>query len=365
MDKKYSSNNFKIDLQLFADPDKTEDPTPRKLQKAREEGNVPQSKEFNQAVGFLAVSLFLILLIGPIFNDLIRIFYDFFDLNTNIIDENLIPFTFFQHSELYIKISLLFVGGAVVSLLLAMIQTKFLVAPKAIKFDPNKLNPIKGMKKIFSMKSIVELIKAISKIIIVSFLAYNIIINNLDEIISLAGEEIYSSIYFIGLLMIEIIFKLGIALLVLSFADLLFQKYDYKKNLRMTKKEVKDERKDIDGNPEVKRKQRQIMQKILFSRMMQQVPSADVVVTNPTHYAVAIKYDSQNMKAPKVIAKGVDEIAEKIKKIARENYIPIVEKPSLARQLYNNIDLNETIGEEFFKPIAEILAEIYKTKSKV
>jgi flagellar biosynthetic protein FlhB len=362
--KKLYSDDFKINIQLFADPDKTEDPTARKLAKAREEGNIPQSKEFIQAMGFLGISALLYVFITPIFSDVINLFYDYFDLDIRNIDENALLFVFFQHSALYLKLAALFIGGMVLTLILSMLQTKFLIAPKAMKLNLGKLNPIKGFKKIFSFKSVVELIKSLIKIAVVGYLSYSIIVNNLNDIIELSTMEVMFSFQFVGNIALEIMFKLGIALLIISIGDIFYQKYEYKKELKMTKKEVKDERKDIEGNPEVKRKQRQIMQQFVFSRMIQEVPTADVVVTNPTHYAVAIKYDTQKMSAPKIVAKGADEIAEKIKQVARENNVPIIEKPVLARMLYNNLEIDEYVSEEFYKPVAELLAYVYNLKDK-
>lgn len=357
--EKVDDSSFSIDLQLFADPDKTEEPTQRRIDKAREEGNVAQSKEFNMAISFLAVTALLYFIGGGLVNDVVKVFYDYFDLNTEIIDQNLITFGMTKHSGLYFKVAILFLGGALVSLMLGLIQTRFLFAPKAVKFDISKINPIKGFKNLFSMKKIVELLKSLAKLAVVAVLSYQLIAGNIQNVTELVNQDIVASIDFTISLIMQIMFQLGIALLIISLIDYWYQRYEYKKNLRMTKKEVKDEYKDMEGNPEVKKKQKEFMQKIVFSRMIQQVPTADVVVTNPTHYSVAIKYEAGIMSAPKVVAKGVDEIAFKIKEVAKENNVPIVEKPILARALYNNVDINEEITEELYKPVAEILAYVY------
>jgi len=357
--KKINDSSFSIDLQLFADPDKTEDPTQRRIEKAREEGNVAQSKEFNMGVSFLAVTALLYFFGTAIADDIVKVFYDYFDLNTEIIDQNLITYGMTLHSDLWMKVAFLFIGGALISLMLGLIQTRFLLAPKAVQFDISKINPVKGFKNLFSLKKVVELLKNLAKLGVVVILSYQIIVGNIDTVTGLVDQDIASSISFTVALILEIMFKLGLALLFISLIDFWYQKYEYKKNLRMTKKEVKDEHKDMEGNPEVKKKQKEFMQKIVFSRMIQEVPTADVVVTNPTHYSVAIRYESEMMGAPKVVAKGMDEIAFKIREVAKENNVPIVEKPVLARSLYSEVDIDEEITEELYKPVAEVLAYVY------
>lgn len=359
MGEEVNNSTFSIDLQLFADPDKTEEPTQRRIEKAREEGNIAQSKEFNMAISFLTVTALLYFIGNSMAKDITKVFYDYFDLNTEIIDSNLISYGMNIHISLYIKVAILFIGGALISLMLGLIQTRFLIAPKAVKFDLSKINPIKGFKNLFSLKKVVELLKNLAKLAVVGILSYQIIVSNIDTVTGLVDQDITASIAFTVSLILEIMFKLGIALLIISLIDFWYQKYEYKKNLRMTKKEVKDEHKDMEGNPEVKRKQKEFMQKIVFSRMIQEVPTADVVVTNPTHYSIAIKYEAELMGAPKVVAKGMDEIAFKIKEVARENKVPVVEKPVLARALYSQIDIGEEISEELYKPVAEILAYVY------
>ncbi|HOO74385.1 MAG TPA: flagellar biosynthesis protein FlhB [Tepiditoga sp.] len=368
MDTEYDRDNLKyslkINIQLFADPDKTEEPTQRKIDKAREEGNVAQSRDFLMAISFLTVAALILLFIKPLAVDIANAFYDYFDLNLDWIESNIMLRGLILHSNIYIKVMLFFAGAFFISLITGFIQTKFLIAPKSLKFDLKKLDPISGFKKLFSVKSLVELLKNILKIFIVGYFGYSIISNQMDVIPTLADKEIMDSLSFILSLVTEIMFKMGIALLVLSFVDYFYQKYDYRKNLRMTKKEVKDEMKDVEGNPEVKRKQKEFMMKVVFSRMIQQVPSADVVVTNPTHYAVAIKYDAKEMAAPKVVAKGADEIAKNIKKVARNSFVPIIEKPSLARELYARVEINKEIPDDLYKTVAEVLAYVYKTADK-
>ncbi|UYP00437.1 flagellar biosynthesis protein FlhB [Oceanotoga sp. DSM 15011] len=364
LDRKYDDSIIEIDILLFADPDKTEEPTQRRIEKAREEGNVAQSKEFNMAMSFLTLSGLLYFFAGGIIEDLNKIFQDYFLLDTDIVGVNVFQYGYKYHSGIYIKIMILFIAGALMSLLFGLLQTRFLVAKNAIKLDFSKINPVKGLKNLFSLKKLVELIKNIVKLAVIGYISYSIIAKRISEVQKLSSEELIYSLYFIGSISVEIMFKLGLALLVLSLIDYWYQRYEYKKNLRMSKHEIKEEMKDTEGNPQIKRKQREFMQKIVFSRMIQQVPTADVIVTNPTHYAVAIKYDSNTMNAPKVIAKGANEIANKIKEVARKNNVPIIEKPPLARALYKEVDINEEVTEELYKPVAEVLAYIYKLSNK-
>jgi len=360
----YDNHVCKIDLQFFADPSKTEEPTQRKLEKAREEGNVPVSREFTTGITFLALAGILSFLGGPIAKELEKLFYDYFDMNTDLLNPSFFMYSLGTHSKLYVFIALFFGMGMAVTLGLGFIQTRFMIAPKALKFDLSKINPIKGFKRIFSMRSLFELFKAILKIIIIGWVAYSIISGKMNDITNLAGSEIAGSVKFIVNMILELMYKLGLSLLILSLADYWFQKFQYRQDLKMTKQEVKEEMKDIEGNPEIKRKQREFMTKIVFSRMMQQVPTADVVVTNPTHYAVAIKYESKGMNAPKVVAKGVDEMAMRIRKVASENGVPIVQKPSLARELYAKVELDEEVPQDLYKAVAEVLAYIYKLSNK-
>lgn len=360
MDKEINNSFISIDLQLFADPEKTEEPTPRRLEKAREEGNVPQSNEFNMAVSFLAMSAFLFIIFNPLLNDISKLFYDYFSLDLEFEGTELLSYELNTHLSLYIKLILFFAMAVIVSTILSMIQTRFLFTFKSLKFDLSRINPIKGFKRLFSLRSVIELLKALLKLLVVGLLTYNIIINNWNKILSLADKETISSFSIIFDMIINILFQLGIALLALSLFDFWYQRYEYKKDLKMSKYEVKQERKEVEGNPEIKSKQRELMRRMLTSRMMQRVPEADVVVTNPTHYAVALKYEAETMQAPIVVAKGANEIAFKIRDIAFKNQIPILERPTLARKLYLEVEIDEEVPPELYTLVAEVLAYVYK-----
>jgi flagellar biosynthetic protein FlhB len=207
------------------------------------------------------------------------------------------------------------------------------------------------------------LIKSIIKIIIVSFVAYSYLSSQVTEVLNLMDEDLLDISVFIGTAAFSVAIRICIALIILGALDYIYQRYDYEKSLRMTKQEIKDEYKQIEGNPEIKSKIKQKQRQISMRRMMQDVSKADVVITNPTHFAVALKYDAEKGSAPIVTAKGQDYIALRIKQIARENKVEIVENKQLARTIYSTVDIGEAIPAELYQAVAEILAFVYSLKN--
>lgn len=360
MDKFYYRVNYKIDLQLFADPSKTEEPTPRRLQQARSEGNVPVSKELLTAFSFLGVSVVFYVLSKYLFMDLKSAFMRYLKLDTSFLDENALMNLLLQQKNIFLEIAIFLFSAALISLILGMLQTKFLFAPKAFKFDLGKLNPIKGLQRIFSLRTLFELLKSTVKLILVGYVSYSIMKTRWQQIISLPYTDTSHAISFLNSIIIEIFFKLGILMLLLGLFDYWYQKKEYKKNLRMTKQEVKQEMKDIEGDPQIKSARMRKLRQIINQNLMKEVPKATVVVTNPTHYAVALKYDENDSKAPIVVAKGYDKIAFRIKEIAREHHIPIHRNPPVARQLYERVDIYEEIPEDMYEIVAKIIATVLK-----
>ncbi len=265
---------------------------------------------------------------------------------------------------------MLLVGGAVlgamaVGVLIGLFQTRFLISFKAIRFDLNRINPVQGFKRLFSLRSVFELLKALIKVVIVGYIGYSAFKGEWKKMLDypmMFPQD--AAAHMVGVIF-SIVIKSGIALLALAIFDYFFQRWEYEKSLRMTKQEVKEEMKDIEGNPEVKRRQRQMMMEILRSRMMQEVPKATVVITNPTHVAVAVKYDREEDEVPTVVAKGKDKLAEKIKEIAREYNIPIVRNPPLAWELYERVELGEEIPPDLYRAVAEVLVYIYSLRQEV
>ena len=245
-----------------------------------------------------------------------------------------------------------------------ILQVGWKVTGKPLKPKPDKFNPINGMKRIISKDSIFELVKSIIKIALIIYVAYTAIKDDAQKIFVLYDMPLNQALAFCGSVIINAGLKISIVYLVVGLADFIYQKYRFKEDMKMTKQEVKDEYKNTEGNPEIKGRQRQRMREASRQRMMQDVPKADVVITNPTHLAVAIKYDAEKAKAPVVLAKGEDYLAQKIREKAKENGIEIVENKPLARMLYANVEIGEEIPPELYQAVAEILAMVYNMKNK-
>ncbi len=256
------------------------------------------------------------------------------------------------------------VFGFVVTVLVNILQVGWKVTGKPLKPKLDKFNPINGMKRIVSKDSIFELVKSIIKIALIIYVAYTAIRGDADKIFVLYDMPLNQALAFCGSVIINAGLKISIVYLVVGFADFIYQKFRFKEDMKMTKQEVKDEYKNTEGNPEIKGRQRQRMREASRQRMMQDVPKADVVITNPTHLAVAIKYDAEKAKAPVVLAKGEDYLAQKIREKAKENGIEIVENKPLARMLYANVEIGEEIPPELYQAVAEILAMVYNMKNK-
>ena len=250
--------------------------------------------------------------------------------------------------------------GFVVTLLVSIVQVGWKVSTKPMKPELSKLNPLNGFKRIFSKDSLFELVKSILKIVIIIYIAYTSIKDNANDLFALYDLGLNQAVALVGTLIINTGIKISIVYLVIGLADFIYQKHKFNEDMKMTKQEVKDEYKNTEGDPAIKGQQRKRMQEASQRRMMQDVPKADVVITNPTHFAVAVKYDAQKNDAPVVVAKGQDYVAQKIKEIARDNNIHIVENKPLARMLFHNVDLGAEIPPELYRSVAEILAMIYK-----
>jgi flagellar biosynthetic protein FlhB len=244
-------------------------------------------------------------------------------------------------------------------------QVGFLFTMEPLKMKISKLDPIQGFKRIFSLRAIVELLKSILKIIIVGLVTFSVLWFQIDEILLLTDKSLGASLSSIGNLTVKMGLYASAALLFLAFLDYLYQRYDFERNIRMSKQDIKDEYKKTEGDPLIKSKIKQKQREMAMKRMMQEVPKADVVITNPTHYAVALKYEDEKMDAPVVIAKGVDYVALKIKELAKEHDVVTVENRPLARALYSQTEIGDAIPEEFFKAVAEILAYVYRLKNKI
>jgi len=345
------------------DLEKTEEPTPRKLEDARKEGNVPKSMEFSGFVILFISSLILIFYIKYITFD----FESYFKYISSLIGVeitlrrfyDLVLNTLFYVFKILLPIMLIILIAGIIA---NVSQIGFLFTVKPIMPNFEKINPIKGLKRLFSVKTFVEGLKTVLKVSIAFGVGYYLFLGFLSEIPKLALMSVFEQIKWFSQKSTVLIFSMLGVFFVFALIDFVYQKYTYKKSLRMSKQEIKDEFKQTEGNPEIKAKIRQIQREMSKKRMMSEVPKADVVITNPTHYAVAIRYDKEKENAPRLLAKGVNNLALKIKEIARENDIMIIENPPLARELYKSVEIGEMIPAKLYKAVAEVLAYVYKAK---
>ncbi|MFH0730496.1 MAG: flagellar biosynthesis protein FlhB [Pseudomonadota bacterium] len=346
--------------------EKTEKATGRKREKAREEGQVVKSQEV-ASVLVLLIGICVLYVFGHLFYPkAIQIFQE------NFIFEKIPRFDIEYCLTLLNKnMSLLFslilplMGAVFVTAFAANIfQVGFVISTKAIAFKLDKFNIIKGFGRLFSLKALMELFKSLIKLTVIGSIAYLVIQGEMSQL-----EKLYNaSVAHIFIFLLKGIFKIfiwvALIMMIVAIMDYSYQRWQFEKDLRMTKQEVKEEYKETEGDPLVKSRIRSIQIQAARKRMMQQVPTADVVVTNPTHLAVAIKYDPLSMAAPQVVAKGAGLIAERIKALASEHHIPVVENKELARNLYKLLEVGEQIPSEFFRAVAELLAYVYKLKGK-
>lgn len=364
---------LRYNLQLFANDEggeKTEDATPKKLKEAREEGQVAKSTELNTAVMLFALFLVLKIYIGSIGNQFIDVYEKIYGSITLVVEDdmsmNIIMSLLGYSIKTIILIALpIFLVGVVVGFLVDKVQIKWKVTTKPLKPKLSKLDPIKGFKKMFSKEKLVQLLFSLLKIILIGVLVYDTLKDQWGLILSLYDFSLFQAIGVIGSMVISLGMQISSVFLVIGFADLFYQRMKFKKDMKMSKKEVKDEWKNAEGDPHIKGKIKSKMLEASRRRMMSAIPNADVVITNPTHFAVALQYDRESGAAPVVVAKGADFMAQKIKDIAKENKVEIVENKPLARMLYFNVEIDQEIPQELYQMVAEILAYVYRIKNKI
>lgn len=365
---------FEINLQWFAKDgeggEKTEPATAKKLRDAREEGKVARSKELTAAFDLIVLFLVLKVFISFVAENLLNVFSYIYNLMPDFVEQNAKDVSGQAVGNLIATVLLqillictpFFIFGFVVTLVITIYQVGWKVTTKPMMPKLDKFNPINGFKRMFSSESLFELLKSILKIGLIFYIAYSSIKDEADNLFILYEIPLQQAIGLIGTIVLDAGLKISIAYLVIGIADYVYQKYKFSEDMKMTKQEVKDEFKNTEGNPEIKGRQRQKMREVSQRRMMQDVPKADVVITNPTHYAVAIKYDAETAKAPIVLAKGEDYLAQKIKEAAKEHQVEIVENKPLARMLYANVDIGQEIPPELYQAVAEVLAMVYNTR---
>lgn len=363
------------DLQFFAKDgpggEKTEPATSKKLSDARSEGQVCKSRELDQAASLVALFLTLKVIVSFMGSNFLQIFHDIYNKIPETVSAhelNSVVIMSYLHQAVRTSVKLagpFFAVGVVVAFLINIIQVKWKVSTKPLKPKPDKFNPINGFKRMFSKDSLFELVKSIAKIALIAVIAYTALKSHLEEIFLLYNITLQQAIAEIGTLVIDVGFRIAIIYCIIGAADYIYQKHKFNEDMKMTKQEVKDEMKNSEGDPQIKSKQRQRMQEASRRRMMQDVPKADVVITNPTHYAVALKYDAGTGTAPVLVAKGADLIAQRIREIAKENHVEIVENKPLARMIYTNVEIGREIPPELYQAVAEILAAVYRAQNRM
>lgn len=350
----------------MADPSKTESATPKRRSEERDKGNVPKSREITAVAVMLGVFGVLYLTSGHMLGGLVSVFRDYLTASASRV--NTVDGVHTLLNDLFSRGGILllptFAGTVFFAAASNIAQTGFLFTTEPLRPNFEKLNPVAGMKKLFSPQSLVEMVKAVVKFAFVGFIAWRVIrkeVPFLPEIIEKTPQEIILYLLRIGG---SILLQCGLLLLLLAAADYAFQWWSFEKSIRMTKQEVKEEYRQQEGDPAVKARIRSIQREKARRRIMQEVPKADVVITNPTHYAVALQYERGSSEAPKVLVKGSDLMALRIREIAEESGVPVVERPPLARALYRDVDEGQEIPFELYQAVAEVLAYVYRLRGR-
>lgn len=351
----------------MASESKTEKATPKRRKDERKKGNIFQSKDVINAASILLIFFTLKIWFPYIYKYLAIFLYQiindiqYFDiLTTTTVMSLLKPAVIL----LLITAGPVMLVAMAVGIIAAGAQTRFLFSYESMKIKFSRLSPLKGVKRLFSLRSLVELIKSMLKIVIIAYILYTGIRDIVDQAMQLMYVDIIEAVGFILNAILLVAVKVAVVFLGIALFDYLYQRWDYEKNIKMTKHEIKEEYKHTEGDPLIKGKIKDTQRKISMQRMMQQVLSADVVVRNPTHYAIALKYNAEKSAAPVVVAKGQDYVALRIIAEAEKYAVPITENRSLARALYENVELNREIPPEYYSALAEILAWVYSLKQE-
>ena len=347
--------------------EKTEAPTEKKRRESREEGQVAFSRELPSAA-LLAGILLTLIATSPLILDAFR------EMTTQIFremskaDELSIGSLYDLSGEIFSTLLPAFAPFAaiivLVGILASVLQVGVQITLKAIAPKFNKISPLTGLKRLFSTQSLADFLKSMAKLIIVGIVGYITYMDKITELNGLSVATPEAILEYNFTVVAEVSGKIVLALVAIAIFDYIYQRWHHEKQLMMTKQEVKEETKQTEGDPQLKARIRQIQREMSNARMMQEVPKADALIVNPTHFSVAILYDRDVMEAPEITAKGTDHMALRMRTVARENSVPILERPELARDLYANVEIGETIPERFYKAIAEILAFVYRLRRR-
>lgn len=351
---------------IFSDGDKTEEATGKKLDDARNKGQIAKSKDIGLAAGMVACTMVLLIVSGFIAKTLVSemittleggILQEITDISLKTIELNFLIKAGICILPVAVSIMVFGVGAS-------LAQSGFLFTTEPLKPSLGKLNPISGFKNMFSKKSLADLVKNIAVVTIISYMVYLYIMENYDKILHITNVYLPTIGIEIVDLIVGIFFRISLVMIVLAAIDYFIQRIFFKKDMKMSKQEVKDEYKQMEGDPKVKGKIKQRQKEMASRRMMESVADATVIITNPTHLSIAIKYEDGKMEAPKIVAKGADLIALKIKEVAKENNVPIMENKPLARLLYEEVEIDEEVPQEMYQAVAEILALVFSLDQK-
>lgn len=356
------------DLQLFAKDgdggEKTEEPTTKKLQDARNKGQVAKSIEVTTAISLLMFFMMLRLMLGFLGDRFMGGFSTIYAQISGISNEEFTlqlacAFVGEAFRQILIMVAPFLATAFVVAFVTNLVQVKWKITLDPLKPKFDKFNPVGGMKRLFSKDKIVDLLKSVAKIIVIIYVVYSYLKDRWALVMNMYEYSLTQALALIGDIIINIGLRISMLFIIIAVADFAYQKWKFHEDMKMTKQEVKDEYKNTEGDPKVKSQQRARMQQASRRRMMQDVPNADVVITNPTHLAVAVRYNKETDNAPVVVAKGADYLAQRIKEIARDHNVEIVENKPLARMLYHNVDIGAEIPPELYQMVAEVLVYVY------
>ncbi|MDQ7075275.1 MAG: flagellar biosynthesis protein FlhB [Gammaproteobacteria bacterium] len=345
--------------------DKTEDPTPKRLNDAKKKGQVARSKDLATMTMTLFGSVGILFLGPSMLEQLQAILADSFVISAQ--NSRDVHYLYASMSKIIINFIVLLIPFLLLMFFIAAVSPLLLggwvFSAKSIAFKINKVNPFSGLKRIFSVNGLVELLKAFLKFVLVALIAFWVILDSLDQLLSLSQYSFFVSLEETFELLVWGVIFFAMGLVVIAFIDVPFQLFQHKKKLKMSKQEIRDEMKDTEGKPEVKSRIRQLQQQMAQSRMMEEVPNADVIIVNPTHFSVALRYDQKTMRAPLLVAKGTDLIAHKIQEVAALHEVEVVESAPLARSLFVNTDLNEAIPGPLYMAVAQVLAFVFQLRA--
>lgn len=344
--------------------DRTEQATPKRVKETREKGQIPRSRELNTMAVLLTAAATMILAGGGIGERLVSIMSDALTMSR---EQVLDPFYLTASLSRTLLSALLamtplFLAVIVAALVAPMALGGFSFSLKALAPKVSKLNPLSGLKRIFGPNGLVELAKALAKFLLVAVVAVVVLRSVAGDLLALGRLPVGEAIAATGRMCLQVLLILSGALIAIAAVDVPFQLWQHARQIRMTKQEVRDEHKETEGQPELKAKVRQMQQEIASRRMMEEVPKADVIVTNPTHYAVALKYDPEKGGAPRVVAKGADEVAANIREVGRKHHVPILSAPPLARALFRSTDLGKEIPAALYTAVAQVLAYVFQLR---